>query len=187
MSSVVLDDLWLECGRGKEWEVWPHSQFRVLAPLLHWAVGNPSCSQVHSFPSENRKPAFPALQRTHVGQRDRVWQHESSLLAVLELGQWKTQWVDCLHEVGEAHPPRGTAASFLRTFNVHTLWDHARNGWHWPKETRRGGLINWGVRHSWLPTQRPSPSPLPFFSDCGQPPTAEANDPQTHFPGLLCI
>lgn len=82
------------------------------------------------------------------------------------------------------HPPRGIATSFSSTFNDHTLWDH---GWQWPQETRRGGLIKWGIRHCWLPTRWPSSSPHAFLSGCGQPPSAEADNPGTHFPSLLCI
>lgn len=145
------------------------SLFTLLSPRPHFPI---------------RRPAFPASQGSHEGQRDRVWQCESSLWAVLELGQWKTQWGDYLFEVGEAHPPRGIATSFSSTFNDHTLWDH---GWQWPQETRRGGLIKWGIRHCWLPTQWPSPSSHAFLSGCAQPPSAEADNPGTHFPSLLCI
>lgn len=123
----------------------------------------------------SRRPAFPASQGTHGGQGSRVWQCESSLLAVLKLGQWKTQWVDYLYEGWRSPPTWGITASFSIIFNDHKLWDRAHNGWHWPKETRRGGLIKWGIRHCWLSTQWPPPSLHVVLSACGQSPIVEVN------------
>lgn len=186
MTSVVSDDLQLEYGRGKEEEVWGQRWVCILALLLPccWAVDNSSFSK-SIFPHQTTEgllllpPSVPMMQSLT------VWELS---LAVLELGQWKTWWVDYLMRLEKpTHPPWRIATSSSSTFNDHKLWDHAHNGWHWPKETWRGGLIKWGVKHDWSPTQWPSSAPLFFLSGCGQLPTVEAKNPGTHFPSLLCI
>jgi len=51
MTNVILGDLPVERGRGKERDVWHQSQFCILALLPCWAVGSASLSK-STFPHQ---------------------------------------------------------------------------------------------------------------------------------------